>query len=41
MPQCTAWITSMTVDMPTASAPMRCSILVSAAVSMDGPMTWT
>mmetsp|Transcript_816 Transcript_816/g.2380 ORF Transcript_816/g.2380 Transcript_816/m.2380 type:complete len:217 (+) Transcript_816:559-1209(+) len=39
MPQCTATVTSGQVDIPTTSAPHTCSILISAAVSNDGPQT--
>src|SRR5690606_4990768 len=34
-----ATVTSGTVDMPTASAPIRPSIRISAGVSYDGPLT--
>src|SRR5437899_1036576 len=38
MPMCRAAMTSGTVDMPTASAPMARAILISAGVSYDGPL---
>src|SRR2546430_8268851 len=37
MPRARAAITSGTVDMPTASAPIRWSMRISAGVSNDGP----
>ena len=40
-PACTAAMTSGTVDMPTASAPIRRRNRVSAGVSRLGPLTAT